>query len=114
MPTGSAISSCRPHTASSRGAFLFPIEKQRWLLSVGGNHGDAPPGDRAGFMDFVRSLRTPTIYDAVRDARPLTDIVRYKLPCSTRRHFERLASFPAVCSSQATRFAALIRSSARA
>jgi 2-polyprenyl-6-methoxyphenol hydroxylase-like FAD-dependent oxidoreductase len=80
---------------SSRGAFLFPIEKQRWLLSVGGNHGDAPPGDRAGFMDFVRSLRTPTIYDAVRDARPLTDIVRYRLPCSIRRHFERLESFPA-------------------
>ena len=80
---------------SSRGAFLFPIEKQRWLLSVGGNHGDAPPGDRAGFMDFVRSLRTPTIYDAVRDARPVTDIVRYQLPCSTRRHFERLECFPA-------------------
>lgn len=81
--------------ASSRGAFLFPIEKQRWLLSIGGNHGDAPPGDRAGFMDFVKSLRTPTIYDAVRDARPLTDIVRFKLPCSTRRHFERIESFPA-------------------
>jgi 2-polyprenyl-6-methoxyphenol hydroxylase-like FAD-dependent oxidoreductase len=81
--------------ASSRGAFLFPIEKQRWLLSVGANHGDSPPGDRAGFMDFVRSLRTPTIYDAVRDARPLTDIVRYQLPCSTRRHFERLEAFPA-------------------
>jgi 2-polyprenyl-6-methoxyphenol hydroxylase-like FAD-dependent oxidoreductase len=80
--------------ASSRGAFLFPIEEQRWLLSVGGNHGDAPPGDRAAFMDFVRSLRTPTIYDAVSDARPLTDIVRYQLPCSTRRHFERLESFP--------------------
>jgi 2-polyprenyl-6-methoxyphenol hydroxylase-like FAD-dependent oxidoreductase len=80
---------------SSRGAFLFPIEKQRWLLSVGANHGDVPPGDRAGFMDFVGSLRTPTIYDAVRDARPLTDIVRYQLPCSIRRHFERLESFPA-------------------
>jgi 2-polyprenyl-6-methoxyphenol hydroxylase-like FAD-dependent oxidoreductase len=81
--------------ASSRGAFLFPIEKQRWLLSIGGNHGDAPPDDRAAFMDFVKSLRTPTIYDAVRDARPLTDIVRYQLPCSTWRHFERLESFPA-------------------
>jgi 2-polyprenyl-6-methoxyphenol hydroxylase-like FAD-dependent oxidoreductase len=80
--------------ASSRGAFLFPIEKQQWLLSTGGNHGDAPPGDRAAFMDFIKSLRTPTVYDAVRDARPLTDIVRYQLPSSTRRHFERLNSFP--------------------
>ncbi|NOJ48199.1 FAD-dependent oxidoreductase [Bradyrhizobium archetypum] len=81
--------------ASSRGAFLFPIEKRRWLLSIGGNHGDVPPGDRAGFMDFVRSLRTPTIHDAVSDARPLTDIVRYQMPCSIRRHFERLETFPA-------------------
>lgn len=81
--------------ASSRGAFLFPIEKQRWLLSVGGNHGDAPPAEREAFMEFVRSLRTPTIHDAVSNARPLTDIVRYRLPCSTRRHFERLESFPA-------------------
>jgi 2-polyprenyl-6-methoxyphenol hydroxylase-like FAD-dependent oxidoreductase len=79
---------------SSRGAFLFPIEQQRWLLSIGGNHGDAPPADREGFMDFVKSLRTPTIHDAVRNARPLTDIVRYQLPCSTRRHFERLEAFP--------------------
>jgi 2-polyprenyl-6-methoxyphenol hydroxylase-like FAD-dependent oxidoreductase len=80
---------------NSRGAFLFPIEKQRWLISIGGNHGDAPPGERAGFMDFVKSLRTPTIYEAIREARPLTDIARYKLPCSIRRHFERLESFPA-------------------
>lgn len=80
---------------SSRGAFLFPIENQRWVLSIGGNHGDAPPGDRAGFMDFVKSLRTSTIYDAVGDARPVTDIVRYQLPCSIRRHFEKLESFPA-------------------
>ncbi|MBR0696302.1 FAD-dependent monooxygenase [Bradyrhizobium lablabi] len=81
--------------ATSRGAFLFPIEKQRWLVSVGANHGDAPSGERAEFMDFVKSLRTPTVYEAIRDARPLTDIVRYKLPCSTRRHFERLEFFPA-------------------
>jgi len=81
--------------ASSRGAFLFPIEKQRWLVSIGANHGDAPPGERAGFMDFVKGLRTSTIHQAIREARPLTDIARYKLPCSTRRHFERLESFPA-------------------
>ena len=79
---------------SSRGGFLFPIEKQRWLISIGGNHGDAPPGDHAGFMEFIRSLRTPTIYDAVKEARPLIDIVRYQLPCSIRRHFERLETFP--------------------
>jgi 2-polyprenyl-6-methoxyphenol hydroxylase-like FAD-dependent oxidoreductase len=81
--------------ATSRGGFIFPIEKQQWILSIGGNHGDAPPGDRAGFLDFVKSFRTPTIYDAVKDARLTADIIRFRLPASSRRHFERLESFPA-------------------
>jgi 2-polyprenyl-6-methoxyphenol hydroxylase-like FAD-dependent oxidoreductase len=81
--------------ASSRGGFVFPIEKQQWILSIGGNHGDVPPGDREGFLDFVKSFRTSTIYDAVKNARPTADIVRFRLPASSRRHFERLESFPA-------------------
>lgn len=79
---------------SSRGGFVFPIEKQQWIVSIGGNHGDAPPADRDGFLDFVKSFRTSTIYEAVREARPLADIVRFRLPASSRRHFERLESFP--------------------
>jgi 2-polyprenyl-6-methoxyphenol hydroxylase-like FAD-dependent oxidoreductase len=80
--------------ASSRGGLVFPIEKQQWILSIGGKHGDAPPGDREGLLDFVKSFRTSTIYDAVKDARPTADVVRFRLPASTRRHFERLESFP--------------------
>ena len=80
---------------NSRGGFVFPIEKQQWIVSIGGNHGDAPPGDREGFLDFVKSFRTPTIYDAVKSARPTADIVRFRLPASSRRHFERLELFPA-------------------
>ena len=79
---------------SSRMGILVPIEKQQWIISIGGNHGDAPPGDREGFLDFVKSFRTSTIYDAIKDARPTADIVRFRLPASTRRHFERLESFP--------------------
>jgi 2-polyprenyl-6-methoxyphenol hydroxylase-like FAD-dependent oxidoreductase len=80
--------------ASSRGGFLLPIEKQQWIISVGGNHGDAPPGDWAGFLDFAKSFRTSTIHDALKKARPKTDIARFRLPASLRRHFERLDGFP--------------------
>ena len=79
---------------TSRGAFLFPMEETRWIVSLGGNHGDAPPADMEGFMAFAKSLRTPTLYDAVNRARPLGDIARYVLPSSVRRHFERLERFP--------------------
>ena len=65
----SLSSSCSTGVMPSEGARRLPIEKRRWLLSIGGNHGDAPPGNRAAFMGFVKRLRTPTIYGAVRDAR---------------------------------------------
>jgi 2-polyprenyl-6-methoxyphenol hydroxylase-like FAD-dependent oxidoreductase len=80
--------------ASSRGAFLFPIENNRWILSAGGNHGDAPPGDLVGLLEFLKALRTQTIYNAVKDAKPIGNIARFVLPNSVRRHFEKLQQFP--------------------
>ena len=79
---------------SSRAAFIIPIEHRRWIVSLGGNHGDPPPGDAEGFMEFARSLRTTTVYEAIRNAKRVCDIARFNLPCSVRRHFEKLDSFP--------------------
>jgi 2-polyprenyl-6-methoxyphenol hydroxylase-like FAD-dependent oxidoreductase len=79
---------------SSRGASLFPLEGNRWLLGLGGRHDEAPPGDIDGVMAFIKGLRTPTIYGAVRDARRLSEIFRFNFPSSVRRHFERLPQFP--------------------
>jgi 2-polyprenyl-6-methoxyphenol hydroxylase-like FAD-dependent oxidoreductase len=78
----------------ARGALLWPIEGNRWILSVGGRHGDAAPGDIDGFMAFARTLRTPTIYNAVKNARLDGEIVRYGFRDNVLRHFERLAVFP--------------------
>jgi 2-polyprenyl-6-methoxyphenol hydroxylase-like FAD-dependent oxidoreductase len=79
---------------SSRGGFLFPIEDNKWIVSLGGNHGDAPPGDFDGFLGFLKSLRTPTMYNAVKDAKPVGEIARFVLPSSVRRHFEKIQKFP--------------------
>jgi 2-polyprenyl-6-methoxyphenol hydroxylase-like FAD-dependent oxidoreductase len=79
---------------SSRGAFLFPIEDNKWIVTAGGNHGDAPPGDLGGLLEFLKTLRTSTIYDAVKDAKPVGEIARFVLPSSVRRHFEKIQTFP--------------------
>jgi 2-polyprenyl-6-methoxyphenol hydroxylase-like FAD-dependent oxidoreductase len=79
---------------SSRGALLYPLEGNRWMLGLGGRHGEEPPGDAEGFLEFARTLRTPTIYNAIRNAKRLREIVRYGFPESVRRHFERLDTFP--------------------
>jgi 2-polyprenyl-6-methoxyphenol hydroxylase-like FAD-dependent oxidoreductase len=81
-----------PH--SSRGAFIFPIENGRWIVTLGGNHGDAPPGDIDGFLAFAKELRTGTVYEAIRGAKRIGEIARFVLRASVRRHFERLERFP--------------------
>jgi 2-polyprenyl-6-methoxyphenol hydroxylase-like FAD-dependent oxidoreductase len=74
---------------SSRAALLFPLEGDRWILGLAGRHGDKPPGDWDGFLEFARGLRTPTIYQSVRGARRLGEIARFGFPASTWRSFDR-------------------------
>jgi len=78
----------------SRGALMMPIEGNRWMLTLAGAHGDVPPGDFDGFMDFAAQLRTTTIHRAIKGARPLSGVARFALPESTRRHFDLLDAFP--------------------
>ena len=80
--------------ADRRGALMLPIEGNRWILSLGGAHGDAPPGDLNGFLASAKELRTQTIYIAIKDAKLVGEIVRFKFPESVWRHFERLDPFP--------------------
>jgi hypothetical protein len=71
-----------PH--SSRHGVLFPMEGGRWSVSLAENHGKAPPGDIDGFMEFVASCWTPTLHHAIRGAKRVGDIARFRMPCSVR------------------------------
>ncbi|MBE7529825.1 MAG: FAD-binding monooxygenase [Chloroflexi bacterium] len=79
----------------SRFGAIFPIEGDRWIVSMGGWHGDHPPTDEAGFLAFARNLPAPDIYDIISQAEPLSDITPIKFPHSVRRHYEKLRRFPA-------------------
>ena len=77
-----------------RGALMLPLEGNRWMVTIAGRHGDVPPSDAEGFLTYARSLRTPTIYNAIRYAKRVDGVARYGFPESVRRHFERLEFFP--------------------
>jgi 2-polyprenyl-6-methoxyphenol hydroxylase-like FAD-dependent oxidoreductase len=72
----------------------FPIEGDRWLVTLGGFHGEQAPTDPEGFQRFADSLPQPAIADLLRQADPVTDPVVYTYPTSRRRHFERLRRMP--------------------
>jgi 2-polyprenyl-6-methoxyphenol hydroxylase-like FAD-dependent oxidoreductase len=75
-------------------AVMLPLERNRWILTLVGRHGDKPPGDWDGFLAYAQRLRTPTIYEAIDGAERLGEIARFGFPASVRRHFGQLEGFP--------------------
>lgn len=77
-----------------RGAFFSRIEDGQCILSLTGVLGDRAPTDPAGFLEFVRGLPVPDVYDVIRDAEPVDEPVSIRYPASVRRRYERLDRFP--------------------
>lgn len=80
--------------AGKRAGVLAPIEGKRWIVTLMGWVRDYPPDDEAGFLAFARSLPQPDLYEAIKDAEPLTPIAIHKFPANRRRRYERLTRFP--------------------
>ena len=96
-PFGSDIAIIAAATPTHpRGAFYYrlPGEDGRVELSLTGVLGDYPPTDEAGFLEYVRSLPVPEIYESIREAEPINDPVMFRFPASVRRRYERLTRFP--------------------
>jgi 2-polyprenyl-6-methoxyphenol hydroxylase-like FAD-dependent oxidoreductase len=74
--------------------YLLPVEKSSWQLLLVGRGDDAPPLDGDAFLAYAQKLSTPTIYNAMKGAKRLSEIARYGFPESRWRHFGRLDSFP--------------------
>ncbi|HTG08842.1 MAG TPA: hypothetical protein VK635_32955 [Bradyrhizobium sp.] len=85
----------RPTAESGRSAMISPIENNCWHVGLNAVHYEKPPESLDDFKAFLKSLRTLTIYNAVKDAVLVGSIHRFRLPGSTRRRFEALANFPA-------------------
>jgi 2-polyprenyl-6-methoxyphenol hydroxylase-like FAD-dependent oxidoreductase len=76
------------------GGIMLPLERNRWIVTLVGRHGDKPPADREGFLAYAKQLRTSSIYDAIRRAEPLGEIARFGFQASVYRHFDRLGKYP--------------------
>jgi len=77
-----------------RGAILFTVEGNRWLVTLIGGGRDYPPNDEAGFLEFAQSLPVSIIYDAIKTASPLTPIKVHRGTENRLRHFEKLGNQP--------------------
>ena len=79
---------------NARSGAVVPIEGDRWMVALIGAGRDHPPTDDAGFLEFARGLRSPLLYDTIKDAEPASPIYGFRNTDNRRRHFERLRRWP--------------------
>ncbi len=90
---GILINGRPPH--NPRIGLILPIENDGWHVTVGGLAGNFAPTDEAGFLEWARQLPDIGLYEAIRDAEPLTPIRGARTPSNRLRRFERLTRWPA-------------------
>jgi 2-polyprenyl-6-methoxyphenol hydroxylase-like FAD-dependent oxidoreductase len=87
---------CSPTSHQARrGGGVFPIDGNRWIVTLTGRQGEVAPSDEVGFLEYARSLPSLDTYQLIKAAEPDSEITVYKYPASRRRHYERLTRLPA-------------------
>jgi len=77
-----------------RGGLVFCVEGNRWLVTLIGSGSDSPPADDAGFLEFARGLRSPVIYNAIKNAEAVSAVITHRGTQNRLRHFERVKRLP--------------------
>lgn len=75
------------------GGYLFAENNQVVVTLIGANH-DYPPTDEQGYMEFMRSLPAPDLYELVQQCEPISPIHGYRKLENQWRHYEKLTHHP--------------------
>jgi 2-polyprenyl-6-methoxyphenol hydroxylase-like FAD-dependent oxidoreductase len=79
---------------------LFPVENNRWVVSIAGMGKNYPPNDEAGFMEMLTRLRSPLLAEAVKIAEPISPVYSHRAIANRWRRFDKwpgkLAGFVAL------------------
>jgi 2-polyprenyl-6-methoxyphenol hydroxylase-like FAD-dependent oxidoreductase len=83
-----------PSLPNWRYGIILAQEGDRWIVTIGGYLGDHAPTDEKGFLEFAKSIPAQEIYEVIKDAEPLSELLPYKFPANQRHHYEGMACFP--------------------
>jgi len=85
----------QPDPPRTRGCFVFPVEGDRWIVTMNGMHGDHAPTDPAGFVEYARGLPVSDVCDLLEANRMVgEEALRYPFPASRRNRYWDLDEFP--------------------
>lgn len=81
--------------AIRRAGYIFPMEGNKYMVTLAGYSGDTTPRDNESFVEFTRTLARPEVYETLKSMTPLTDVKVFNVPHTARRHYEKLSRIPA-------------------
>ncbi len=90
-PHAAVIRSVAPRT---RSGVLWPIEDDRWVISLSGRFSDFPPGDDEGFLEYAKTLEHPAIHEVLLKEKRVTGFTRFLIPRIYWRRYEKMQRFP--------------------
>lgn len=79
---------------SRRGGIIYPVENNHIIITLIGTEKDYPPKGEAAFLDFARSIRDPSLAQAIELHHPVSTIQVYRGNINRWRHYEKLKSMP--------------------
>ncbi len=77
----------------TRGGIIAPLEGNRWHVTLVGVSEDYPPQGNEDFLEFARSLPTPRLYDAIKEAKPLTKPAGFRGTANRVRRYDNLPRY---------------------
>jgi 2-polyprenyl-6-methoxyphenol hydroxylase-like FAD-dependent oxidoreductase len=86
------ISAQPPHNPHAGG--MFEMEDGTWLVTLVGAANVLPPVEDEGFLEFARHVASPIIYEAIKDAEPVTPIAGYRGLANRWRRYDLLRDLP--------------------
>lgn len=94
LPAGTWMITISDPEVSTRLAVAFPIEGDRWIVTLAGMHGDHAPTDEDGFLQWADTLPTSDVAGIIRSEEPIGAIATHRLATDQWRHFEKVRRHP--------------------
>jgi 2-polyprenyl-6-methoxyphenol hydroxylase-like FAD-dependent oxidoreductase len=73
----------------ARGGAILSVENGVWLVTASGFNGDYAPTDEAGWLDYMKSLRSPVLYELLQRAEPITDVIQNRTTVNQWKQMHR-------------------------
>jgi flavin-dependent dehydrogenase len=77
-----------------RAGVIFPIEGDRWLVTLAGIAPNLPPTDEQGYTEFAARLSSPAFARALAHAEPISPISGHRAMANVFRRYDQLKHPP--------------------